>query len=66
MFSLFKLVDGREVKLPLLDGVLERGIRLAGEWIEQNPELASVPQHMLILHGIECADVMRILEGFEK
>ena len=66
MFGLFTLENGREVKIPLLDGVLERGIGLAVKWIGENPELASVPQHMLILHGIECADVMRILEAFEK
>jgi len=66
MFGLFTLEDGRGVKIPVLDGVLERGISLAVKWIEQRPELASVPQHMLILHGIDCADVMRILEAFEK
>jgi hypothetical protein len=66
MFALFKLEDGSEVKLPLLDGVLERGIRLTQKWIEQKPELASVPPHKLILQGIECADVERILEGFER
>jgi hypothetical protein len=35
---------------------------MAGE----DPELEAVPEHMLISVGIECADVMRILEGFEK
>jgi hypothetical protein len=66
MFSSFVLENGQNVKTPWLDGVLERGLRLAEKWVRKNPKLDSVPQHLLVLEAIGAVDVMRHVEGFKK
>jgi hypothetical protein len=65
MFSLFTLENGRKVKTPWLDGVLERGLILAEKWYRKNPKLAAVPEHLVLLAAMEAADVMRQLQGFK-
>lgn len=65
MFSLFTLENGRKVKTPWLDGVLERGLTLGEKWYKKNPKLAAVPEHLVLLAAIESADIMRQLQAFK-
>jgi hypothetical protein len=66
MFTSFVLENGREVKTPLLDGVLERAMRLMNNWLKKQPELASIPESILFYYALESADVIRILNAFRK
>ncbi len=66
MFTSFVLENGRRVKTPLLDGVLERAMRLMNTWLTKQPQLASMPESILFYYALESADVIRILDAFRK
>jgi hypothetical protein len=66
MFTSYTLNDGRTVKTPLLDGVLERAQKLIDKWLQQKPELEAIPEYILMFRAIEVADMMRMLDAFRK
>nr|MDO8100019.1 hypothetical protein [Candidatus Njordarchaeota archaeon] len=66
MYSRYILEDGREIKTPWLDGVLERAFKLVDEWVYKKPLLETVPYHLLLLEAIGCTDTERVLKALEK
>ncbi len=52
--------------MPLLDGVVERALKLIDEWREKKPELDAAPSYLLFFNALTCADLVRTIDAFQK
>jgi len=66
MFTLYNLDEGSQVKVPLLDGVLERALKLMDEWLAKKPELEAAPSYLLLFNAMTCIDLVRTIHAFQN
>jgi hypothetical protein len=66
MYTQYNLDEGTKVDVPLLDGVIERALKLIDEWIAKKPELEAAPSHLLFFNAVTCSDLVRTIDAFQK
>ncbi len=66
MYTLYNLDEGTKVEVPLLDGVMERALKLMDEWRAKKPELDAAPSYLLFFNALTCSDLVRTIDSFQK